>query len=145
MTENMLLSDSRDKEPIRPFDRDHPDHPDDTGNNAGSVAKANRVILPPSAPTTIPITKKGQKYVAPTGRHSQQTHRRAEERAAAQGHTSEKEQHAYDRSVVKTELNRRAAQSAKNQQPGKTSQKTLPEVNSTEANNAEVKENRGQA
>src|SRR5690348_6952859 len=144
MTENTPPSAGRDKEPSRPFDRDHPYHPDDTGNNLRNVAKANRVTRPPTAPTTFPVTKKGQKYVAPAGRHSQQTHRHAEERAAAQGHISEKEQHAHDRSVVKTGLDRRAAQLAKNQQPGKTSQKTLPEVNSTEANTAEVKEKRGQ-
>ncbi len=51
-------------------------------------------------------TTKGQKYVSPLGRHSQQTHRRAEERATADGHTSEKEQHAHDRAAVETEINR---------------------------------------
>jgi len=60
----------------------------------------------------VPVLKKGQKYVSPEGRHSQQTHRRAEERAAAGGHTTEKEQHAHDRNVVVTEIDRKAQQKA---------------------------------
>ena len=64
----------------------------------------------PSARATTPVDVKGQKYVSPEGRHSQQTHRRAEERAAADGHTTEKEQHAHDREVVETELNRASQQ-----------------------------------
>ncbi len=42
---------------------------------------------------------KGKKHVSPPGRHSQQTHRRADERGAAEGHTTEKALHAHDRSV----------------------------------------------
>ena len=58
------------------------------------------------APQAAPVTTRGQKYVSPEGRHSQQTHRRAEERATADGHTTEKEQHDHDRSAVTAELNR---------------------------------------
>ncbi len=47
---------------------------------------------PASAPPEIQsITVKGQRYSAPSGRHSQQTHRLAEERALAQGNANEKE------------------------------------------------------
>ncbi|MCW3055877.1 MAG: hypothetical protein JWN14_5047 [Chthonomonadales bacterium] len=60
----------------------------------------------------VPVLKKGQKYVSPEGRHSQQTHRRAEVRATASGHTTEKEQHAHDRNAVETEINRKANQKA---------------------------------
>lgn len=52
------------------------------------------------------VTTRGQKYVSPEGRHSRQTHRRAEERAAADGHTTEKEQHDHDRTVVTAEIDR---------------------------------------
>ena len=62
------------------------------------------------APQPASKTVRGQKYVSPLGRHSQQTHRRAEARAAADGHTTEKEQHAHDRTVVETELNRATQQ-----------------------------------
>jgi len=62
--------------------------------------------------TYVPVLKKGQKYVSPEGRHSQQTHRRAEVRATANGHTTEKEQHAHDRNVVVTEIDRKAQQKA---------------------------------
>ena len=63
-----------------------------------------------AAPQPASKTTRGQRYVSPEGRHSQQTHRRAEARAAVNGHTTEKEQHAHDRSVVETELNRAAEQ-----------------------------------
>ena len=58
------------------------------------------------APQPASVTTRGQKYVSPEGRHSKQTHPRAEARAAAEGHTTEKEQHDHDRNVVTTELNR---------------------------------------
>jgi len=60
----------------------------------------------------VPVLKKGQKYVSPEGRHSQQTHRRAEVRATEGGHTTEKEQHAHDRNAVVTEIERKAQQKA---------------------------------
>ncbi len=77
----------------------------------GSVRSAEPVRHAKSAATTpswTPITTRGQKYVAPAGRHSQQTHRLAQDRAAAGGHESEKELHAHDRNLLETELKRRA-------------------------------------
>jgi len=61
-------------------------------------------------PTTVwtPITTRGQKYVGPAGRHSQQARLRAQERAEAGGHAGEKELHAHDRGLLEAELKRRA-------------------------------------
>ncbi len=58
--------------------------------------------------TVVPMTVAGQRYISPNGRHSQQTHRRAEDRAAAQGHGSEREQQDHDRSVVLAKLQKTA-------------------------------------
>ena len=75
-----------------------------------------------TTPQPAPKTTKGQKYVSPLGRHSQQTHPRAEARAAADGHTSEKEQHAHDRAAVETEITRveaaKVSQRAQNTRKG---------------------------
>src|SRR5437868_3375872 len=64
--------------PIQPSQADRsaqqPDLPDDTGIRPKAIVKDSVADVP--RPT--PITTKGQKYVAPLGRHSQQTHRRAE-------------------------------------------------------------------
>lgn len=83
-------------------------------NHEQSLDKDN---VTPAATTAVvaqyvPVLKKGQKYVSPEGRHSQQTHRRAEVRATANGHTTEKEQHDHDRNAVETEINRKADQKA---------------------------------
>ena len=89
------------------------------------VAKS-RVAAPPQA---LPKTTKGQKHVAPPGRHSQQTHRIAEARAAALGHTTEKEQHAHDRNLVVAEQDKRAALQLKQQSgPGKKSASPIVSV-----------------
>ena len=69
---------------------------------ATPTRKAARGVTAESAP----VLTRGQKYSSPEGRHSQQTHRRAEERGAAAGHTTEKEQHAQDRSDVVAEIDR---------------------------------------
>lgn len=82
--------------------------------------KGKPVHSPRKESARIPVTVKGQKYVSPAGRHSQQTHRRAEERAAAQGNTTEKEQHAQDREAFVTELNRRADQKTRQQSEQKS-------------------------
>lgn len=63
-----------------------------------------------TTPQPTPKTKKGQKYVPPAGRHSQQTHLRAQARGVAEGHTTEREQHAYDRQAVTAEIERVAQQ-----------------------------------
>ena len=76
----------------------------------------NATHSPREADARIPITVKGQKYVSPAGRHSQQTHRMAEERATATGNSSEKEQHAHDRSAFVAEMDRIAEQKARNGQ-----------------------------
>lgn len=70
-------------------------------------------------PARVPITKKGQRYVAPEGRHSQQTHRRAEERAAVAGHATEKEQHAHDRTAMIQGLADEAAEKIRHQERSK--------------------------
>jgi hypothetical protein len=62
-----------------------------------------------ATPAAILKTVRGQRYIAPPGRHSQQSHRRAQARAAAQGNATIEEHHAQDRSMVKTELSRLAA------------------------------------
>lgn len=79
-----------------------------------------------AAPKPAAVSTRGQKYVSPEGRHSQQTHRRAEERAAADGHTTEKEQHAHDRSAVETELNR--AETAKSSQRAQNARGATPKA-----------------
>jgi hypothetical protein len=72
-----------------------------------------------AAAARVPITVKGQRYVAPEGRHSQQTHRRAEERAAAGGHGSEKEQHAHDRTAMSAGIAESAAEKIRHQERSK--------------------------
>jgi hypothetical protein len=105
-------SDNGRKETRRPFDHNRLSHPDDTGDKSRNVAKSSAAV-PPQLPLK---TKRGQKHIAPSGRHSQQTHRRAEARAAAQGHATEKEQHAHDRSIVVGKLGKQAAHQLKQQQ-----------------------------
>ena len=77
-------------------------------NHAGSktAGKSVRAEVAPRAPMTV----KGQKYVSPPGRHSQQSHRRAEEHAAADGNTTEREQHDHDRSAVLAGFDKQAQQ-----------------------------------
>ncbi|HLK59732.1 MAG TPA: hypothetical protein VKU00_24435 [Chthonomonadaceae bacterium] len=115
MEDNTTPSGKRPRKLKEPFDKSHPYHPGYTGDNPRGVANGAVAIVPQAAPPPIPIVTKGQKYVAPSGRHSQQTHRRAEERATALGHTTEKELHAHDRGVVSAELNRQAEQKLKQQ------------------------------
>jgi hypothetical protein len=91
---------------------------DNTTNNGRNESQAFAKTAPAATAEKSPVrskagaaqpasvTTRGQKYVSPEGRHSQQTHRRAEERATADGHTSEKEQHDHDRSAVTAEINR---------------------------------------
>lgn len=74
--------------------------PDSTGGQQSNLV---------AKPETLLRTVKGQKYIAPAGRHSQQSHRRAQARADAQGNATIQEQHAHDRSNVKAELSRLAA------------------------------------
>ena len=75
----------------------------------------NKSVATVSQEKAVPITVRGQRYVPVAGRHSQQTHRIAEERATANGHATEEEQHAHDRTAVTTEINR-VAQAKLNQQ-----------------------------
>lgn len=70
-------------------------------------------------PTRIPVTEKGQKYVAPAGRHSQQTHLRGQEQAAAGGHMTEKEHHAATREATINAIANRAAQKTQHQERSK--------------------------
>jgi hypothetical protein len=105
-------SDNGRKETRRPFDKKLPTRSDEIGTTSSDVAKSSAAI-PPQMP---PKTKRGQKHIAPPGRHSQQTHRRAEARAASQGHATEKEQHAHDRSIVVGKLGQQAAHQLKQQQ-----------------------------
>lgn len=67
-------------------------------------------------------TVRGQKHISPPERHSQQSHRRAEARAAAQGHATEKEQHAHDRSILVAELEKRTAHQMKQQKDNQNRQ-----------------------
>ena len=55
-------------------------------------------------PSENPILVAGQRHVPPAGRHSQQTHRLAAERAAEQGHATEREQYDHDREAVMAEI-----------------------------------------
>ena len=95
----------------QPSDKTYPTPPDDISPAPRKSAHSARAAAPPP----VPKTTKGQRYMAPVGRHSQQTHRRALERAAAAGHATEKEQHDHDRSVVLAELNKRTQQQLKQQ------------------------------
>ena len=47
-----------------------------------------------------PNSVAGQKHVSPQGRHSQQSHKRAEARMAALGLTTQRELHDHDRAEV---------------------------------------------
>ena len=88
---------------------------DNEPQKSGQPFTSSAGVAPRTASIRIPIVTKGQKYVAPAGRHSQQTHRRAIERAATQGHASEQEQHAHDRNLISAKLNRNAEQKLKQQ------------------------------
>lgn len=100
-------------------------------SEASSTPRATRRADVPPPPIK---TVKGQRHVAPAGRHSQQTHRRAQERAAAAGNATEKEQHAHDRSAVEAKLTRRAderkqqqlRQGARSTSPAKSSDIVAP-------------------
>jgi hypothetical protein len=70
------------------------------------VARSSAKELPEA------ILVRGQRHVPPAGRHSQQSHRRAQARAAAEGHATIQEQHAHDRTTVKAEADRIAARKA---------------------------------
>ncbi len=90
------------------------------------MAKDNKSSNTAHVPTAIPSkTVKGQKHISPVGRHSQQTHKIAQARADANGHTSEKEQHAHDRVLV---LAARAEYAAikKNKQDAKKNRRPVP-------------------
>ena len=92
------------------------DNNPDTGNMSGRAARrlakteadrakgSSSAAPEPVKPAAVPITVAGQRHVAPAGRHSQQTHRRAEERAVEQGHATEREQHDSDRDQVLAKL-----------------------------------------
>lgn len=103
MAENTHRSGKHSKQTL---DKTFTTLPDDTGDVPKTSAPANRTTSPSPPPKTV----KGQRYVAPAGRHSQQTHRRAQESAAAEGHATEKEQHDHDRSVVQAQLNQHTEQ-----------------------------------
>ena len=93
------------------------------------AATENAALPTAAVPARAPLTVRGQRYVAPAGRHSKQTHRRAEERAAADGHATVKEQHAHDRSLVLAEINRVAQAKAKQkQQSGGGPKVKMPEA-----------------
>ena len=84
---------------------------------AGKKKKPQQQVLDQlPVDSRAPMTVKGQKYVAPLGRHSQQTHVRAEARAAAGGHASEREQHDHDRTVVAAGIAEGVAEKARRQQ-----------------------------
>ena len=72
-------------------------------DSKGSAAADAQTTPQPNA-----VTTRGQRHVAPVGRHSQKTHRQAEERAAGMGNTNEKEQHAHDRNALSAKLTQRA-------------------------------------
>ncbi len=73
---------------------------------ASVAARSARI----ASPEPVAKTVKGQRHVSPVGRHSQQTHKRARQRAAAEGFTTEKEQHDGDRQLVEARLAKRADQ-----------------------------------
>lgn len=81
--------------------------------------QAQQIMNGKAVHTRIPITVKGQRYIADEGRHSQQTHRIAEQRAAAEGHTSEKEQQAHDRAAMIAGIAKVAAAKKQNQERSK--------------------------
>lgn len=87
---------------------------------AGKKNKPNQIAATANAtPERVSMTVKGQRYEAPEGRHSQQTHRLAEARTLAGGHASEKEQTAHDREAMITGLAETAAGKVRHQQRSK--------------------------
>ena len=73
------------------------------------------------------------KHTAPPERHSQQSHRRAAERAAEQGHASEKEQHAHDRSIIVAAQDERTATQLKQQQETQNKRTATQKASAQEA------------
>ncbi len=74
---------------------------------AGTAEGARTLVV--AKPQIEAIILRGQKHVPPSGRHSQQSHRRAQQRASAEGHATIQEHHASDRSTLKAEIGRLAA------------------------------------
>src|SRR5690349_3835656 len=68
------------------------------GDGAQKAAGAQTPIA------AIAKTVAGQRHISPPGRHSQQTHRRAAERAATEGHSTQREQYDHDRNMVLARL-----------------------------------------
>jgi hypothetical protein len=91
-----------------------------TGPSHTRIRPSNRV----ASPVPVPITKKGQKYVSPAGRHSQQSHRRAQETAAAKGSTNEREDYVHVRSEYLEEINKSIALKEKQQREQKDRNQT---------------------
>jgi hypothetical protein len=123
MTTRTEQTGKRRKQPKRSFAANHPSAPGDAGDNPKAMAKDIAVLVP----QVLPKTTKGQKHVSPPERHSQQTHRRAEARAAAEGHATEQEQHAHDRSLVVARLQKRHGEQQKNQQQNEQNKKSALE------------------
>lgn len=94
--------------------------PDMTGPSHTRTRPSNKVASPPP----IPITKKGQKYISPAGRHSQQSHRRAQENAAASGSTTEREDYVHERSEYLEAINKRVEMKEKQQREQKDRNQT---------------------
>ncbi len=103
-----------------------PDYKTVTGTHKGAKTETN---------VRVPVTALGQRYAAPEGRHSQQSHLRAQARAAEGGHASESELHAADRADLQAGLDKKAHQ-IKNQQEQNnrsTAVKKKPQEPATEA------------
>src|ERR1700722_12690923 len=94
--------------------------PDQTKENsimqpqAGKQKPKHPVLASDS--TRVPVTAIGQRYEAPAGRHSQQSHRLAQLRASDAGHASEKEQHDHDRKTKSEKIAKTAADLKRNKE-----------------------------
>lgn len=88
-----------------------------------------------AGPVRVPITTLGQRYAAPEGRHSQQTHLRAQVRAEEGGCANEKELHAFDRGVLQSGIDKKALQK-KSQQEQNDRTATLKGKPQAEVNSA---------
>ncbi len=85
-----------------------------------------------TAPSPALKLTREQKYLAPVGRHSQQTQRRARERASAEGHATEKEQLAHERGVVEANfIQRTQLQQKKREQKSSAKVQTPPAAPAT--------------
>lgn len=77
-------------------------------SNESKETETSEAAVKAAAVEMAPNSVAGQKYVSPAGRHSQQSHRRAQARAEALGLTTVRELYDHDRAAALAKLKKGA-------------------------------------